>query len=73
VLSLTSCRVAACGSTQGQGWDIITKGVHNDQDGKILIVNTGTQACLNADPRRDQVCCFLSLMLLICMLTCFIG
>ena len=52
--NLTPVQTAACGSTPGQGWDIITSGQHNDRDdGFVLIVSTLTQACLNADPRRD--------------------
>ena len=56
--NLTPVQVAQCGSTAGQGWDVITSGVHNDQPGELLIVNTLTQACLNFDVRRkpgDQV------------------
>lgn len=52
--NLTPVQSASCGSTAGQGWDIITSGQHNDRDdGSVLIVSTLTQACLNADPRRD--------------------
>ncbi|KAH8891830.1 hypothetical protein GQ53DRAFT_841192 [Thozetella sp. PMI_491] len=50
--NLTPIQVAACGSTDGQGWDVITKGKHNDQSGAALIVSTLTQACGNFDPRR---------------------
>ncbi|CAI4219079.1 unnamed protein product [Parascedosporium putredinis] len=56
--NLTPLQVAACGSTDGQGWDVITAGKHNDQAGAALLVNTLSQACLNFDPRRaagDQV------------------
>lgn len=56
--NLTPVQIGDCGSTDGQGWDIITAGLHNDQDGQVAIVSTLTQACLNVDPRRaagDQV------------------
>lgn len=56
--NLTPVQVATCGTTDGQGWDVITSGKHNDQNGQALIVSTSTQACLNFDPRRqagDQV------------------
>ncbi|KAF3919536.1 hypothetical protein ABW20_dc0101819 [Dactylellina cionopaga] len=42
----------------GQKWDIITAGKHNDQPGTMLVVSALTQGCLNYDPRRkpgDQV------------------
>ncbi|KAI9158915.1 hypothetical protein HJFPF1_06917 [Paramyrothecium foliicola] len=51
--NLTPVQIADCGSTDGQGWDIITAGQHNDQAGQMLIVSTLTQACLNFDPRRN--------------------
>lgn len=38
--NLTPLQVAACGSTDGQGWDVITAGKHNDQAGAALLVNT---------------------------------
>ncbi|KAK6540876.1 hypothetical protein TWF694_008259 [Orbilia ellipsospora] len=47
-----------CDGSDNEKWDIITKGVHNDQLGTMLIVNTLVQGCLNFDPRRaagDQV------------------
>ncbi|KAK8049953.1 hypothetical protein PG994_011683 [Apiospora phragmitis] len=50
--NLTPVQVAECGSTDGQGWDIITQGEHNNVAGSMLVVNTLTQACLNFDPRR---------------------
>lgn len=56
--NLTPVQVATCGTTDGQGWDVITSGKHNDQKGQALIVSTLTQACMNFDPRRkagDQV------------------
>lgn len=50
--NLTPIQVADCGSTDGQGWDIITAGKHNNADNAMLIVSTSTQACFNFDPRR---------------------
>ncbi|KAL6859238.1 hypothetical protein J3F83DRAFT_763349 [Trichoderma novae-zelandiae] len=50
--NLTPIQITDCGSTQGQGWDVITAGVHNDQKGQALIVSTLTEACFNFDPRR---------------------
>ncbi|KAL7918319.1 hypothetical protein ACQKWADRAFT_304521 [Trichoderma austrokoningii] len=50
--NLTPIQITDCGSAQGQGWDVITAGVHNDQKGEALIVSTLTQACFNFDPRR---------------------
>src|SRR5690606_37384596 len=38
--NLGPLQVAACGSTDGQGWDVITAGKHNDQAGAALLVNT---------------------------------
>ncbi|KAL2020845.1 hypothetical protein VTK56DRAFT_7938 [Thermocarpiscus australiensis] len=50
--NLTPIQVAECGSTDGQGWDIITAGEHIEGDNVMLIVSTLTQACFNFDPRR---------------------
>ncbi|KAK9782349.1 hypothetical protein SCARD494_13657 [Seiridium cardinale] len=50
--NLTPIQVAACGTTDGQGWDVITSGEHNNVAGSILVVSTLTQACFNFDPRR---------------------
>ncbi|KAM7192767.1 hypothetical protein V8F20_008692 [Naviculisporaceae sp. PSN 640] len=50
--NLTPIQVAACGSSDGQGWDVITKGAHIDVDNSMLIVSTLTQACFNFDDRR---------------------
>ncbi|CAK7204516.1 hypothetical protein SEUCBS139899_007273 [Sporothrix eucalyptigena] len=50
--NLTPIQVAACGSTDGQGWDIITSGKHNNVANSALIVSTLTEACFNFDPRR---------------------
>ncbi|KAE9365719.1 hypothetical protein N431DRAFT_548846 [Stipitochalara longipes BDJ] len=50
--NLNLIQVGPCDGSQGQLWDIITKGKHDDQAGQMLVVNTLTQACLNFDPRR---------------------
>ncbi|KAH8749268.1 hypothetical protein BGZ57DRAFT_138624 [Hyaloscypha finlandica] len=50
--NLNPIQVGACDGSQGQLWDVITKGKHNDQAGTMLLVNTLTQACMNFDPRR---------------------
>ncbi|MCJ1466744.1 hypothetical protein MMC07_005364 [Pseudocyphellaria aurata] len=50
--NLTPVQVVACDNSDGQKWDIITKGAHNDRAGNMLVVSTLTQACLNFDPRR---------------------
>jgi len=38
--NLNPIQVAACDGSAGQQWDIITKGVHDDQAGTMLIVST---------------------------------
>jgi len=56
--NLTPIQVAACGSTKGQAWDIVTSGKHNNVQNETLLVNTLTGACANVDTRRtpgDQV------------------
>ncbi|KAK0388377.1 hypothetical protein NLU13_4622 [Sarocladium strictum] len=50
--NLTPVQVVDCGTTDGESWDIITSGVHNNRNGQMLVVSTLTQACLNFDPRR---------------------
>ncbi|EGZ72352.1 hypothetical protein NEUTE2DRAFT_90561 [Neurospora tetrasperma FGSC 2509] len=50
--NLTPIQVADCGSTDGQGWDVITSGKHISGDGGMLVVSTLTQACFSYDPRR---------------------
>ena len=50
--NLTPIQVADCGSTDGQGWDVITSGKLISGDGGMLVVSTLTQACFNYDPRR---------------------
>ncbi|KAI1639155.1 hypothetical protein F4809DRAFT_596828 [Biscogniauxia mediterranea] len=50
--NLTPIQLAECGSTDGQGWDIVTSGKHNNVANAMLIVSTLTNACFNFDPRR---------------------
>ncbi|KAI0378647.1 hypothetical protein F5Y04DRAFT_261267 [Hypomontagnella monticulosa] len=50
--NLTPIQVAQCGATDGQGWDVITAGKHNNAKGSALVVSTLTNACFNFDPRR---------------------
>ncbi|KAK4222066.1 hypothetical protein QBC38DRAFT_520305 [Podospora fimiseda] len=50
--NLTPIEIADCGSTDGQGWDVITAGEHIEGNNVALIVSTKTQACFNFDPRR---------------------
>lgn len=38
--NLTPVQVAACDDSDGQKWDIITSGEHNDQAGTMLVVST---------------------------------
>ncbi|KAL0931330.1 ricin-type beta-trefoil lectin domain-containing protein [Colletotrichum truncatum] len=51
--NLTPIQVAQCGTKDGEGWDVVTAGKHNDQAGSALIVSSLTQACFNFDPRRQ--------------------
>ncbi|KAJ7669251.1 hypothetical protein DFH06DRAFT_1180409 [Mycena polygramma] len=56
--NLIPVAVKACDGSDGQKFDFITKGVHNDQAGQTLVVSSLTQGCLNFDDRRaagDQV------------------
>ncbi|KAI1073564.1 hypothetical protein F5B20DRAFT_574696 [Whalleya microplaca] len=50
--NLTPIQVGVCDATAGQGWDIITSGLHNNAANSMLIVSTLTNACFNFDPRR---------------------
>ncbi|KAI0686588.1 hypothetical protein C8Q76DRAFT_761556 [Earliella scabrosa] len=50
--NLNPIEVADCNGSLGQQFDVITKGVHNDQANSALIVSSLTQACFNFDPRR---------------------
>ncbi|KAJ7210197.1 hypothetical protein B0H12DRAFT_1157651 [Mycena haematopus] len=59
--NLIPIAVKACDGSEGQKFDFITKGVHNDQAGQTLIVSSLTNGCFNFDPRRaagDQVILF---------------
>lgn len=38
--NLTPVQVVACDDSEGQKWDIITSGEHNDQAGTMLVVST---------------------------------
>lgn len=38
--NLTPVQVVACSDSDGQKWDIITKGNHDDQAGTVLVVST---------------------------------
>ncbi|KAI4188813.1 MAG: hypothetical protein LQ346_005232 [Caloplaca aetnensis] len=59
--NLIPVQLQDCDGSEGEKWDIITKGEHIDQEGAMLAVSTVTQGCLNFDPRRkagDQVILF---------------
>jgi hypothetical protein len=55
VANLTPIQVADCGATAGQGFDVITKGKHNDAENSILIVSTLVRL----------LCCRLAILMLI--------
>lgn len=38
--NLIPVTTAACDGSEGQQWDIITSGKHNDQEGKINVVSS---------------------------------
>lgn len=50
--NLTPIQIADCDGSDGQSWDVITAGVHNDQPNSMLIVST-----LVSMPQRS--CCGL--------------
>ncbi|KAF1739791.1 hypothetical protein CRV24_001727 [Beauveria bassiana] len=53
--NLTPLQIADCSSVSaGQGFDVVTKGKHNDKQNQALVVSTLTQACLSFDPRRPS-------------------
>ncbi|KAM3473199.1 hypothetical protein MY5147_004875 [Beauveria neobassiana] len=53
--NLTPLQIADCSSVSaGQGFDVVTKGKHNDKQSQALVVSTLTQACLSFDPRRPS-------------------
>ena len=49
--NLTPIQIAVCDGSVGQQWDIITAGLHNDQAGKALFVNTLVSCCSIASDR----------------------
>ncbi|OCK84048.1 hypothetical protein K432DRAFT_389878 [Lepidopterella palustris CBS 459.81] len=49
--NLTLVQVAGFDGSEGQKWDVVTKGKHDDQAGPIPHHPDRTQACLNFDPR----------------------
>ncbi|KAJ6257591.1 hypothetical protein Dda_7376 [Drechslerella dactyloides] len=56
--NLLPIQVKDCDGSDGEKFDVITAGKHNDQPGTMLIVSALTQGCFNFDPRRaagDQV------------------
>lgn len=50
--NLIPITVGACDGSDGQKFDVITSGKHNNVPGTALVVSTLTQGCLNFDPRR---------------------
>ncbi|EHK97255.1 hypothetical protein M7I_6985 [Glarea lozoyensis 74030] len=50
--NLIPVAVQDCTGAEGEKFDIITKGTHNDQANAALVVSSLTQGCLNFDPRR---------------------
>ncbi|KAI0017582.1 hypothetical protein F4780DRAFT_755126 [Xylariomycetidae sp. FL0641] len=56
--NFTPVQVGECGTTDGQGWDIVTQGIHNDLPGSMLIASNLTGACMNFDPRGRDVFLF---------------
>lgn len=53
--------VQDCTGAAGEKFDIITKGVHNNEANSTLVVSSVTEGCLNFDDRRaagDQVIMF---------------
>ncbi|KAJ7484522.1 hypothetical protein FB451DRAFT_1436373 [Mycena latifolia] len=59
--NLIPITVKACDGSDGQKFDFITKGVHNDKTDQTLIVSSLTNGCFNFDDRRaagDQVIMF---------------
>ncbi|KAJ6441391.1 dynamin family domain-containing protein [Purpureocillium lavendulum] len=57
--NLTPVQIVQCSNgAGGQGWDLITAGIHNDQPGQMLVVNNLTRACLNYDNNAGQIYLF---------------
>ncbi|KAI1373052.1 hypothetical protein F4677DRAFT_448879 [Hypoxylon crocopeplum] len=52
--NLTPIQVGTCDpdTIDGQGWDVITAGKHNNAENSMIVVSTLTNACFNFDPRR---------------------
>jgi len=50
--NLTPIQLVECDGSDGQKWDIITSGKHNNVAGQALVVSSLTNACLNFDDRR---------------------
>lgn len=50
--NLTPVQLVNCDGSDGQKWDVITSGKHNNVAGTALIVSSLTNACLNFDDRR---------------------
>lgn len=50
--NLTPIQVAQCGTKDGEGWDVITAGKHNDQAGSALIVSTLVSHVPNTEFQR---------------------
>jgi hypothetical protein len=51
--NLMSITETPCNGVSNQLFDFITKGVHNDQPGKTLIVSSAFFPCFNFDGRRQ--------------------
>ncbi|KAH8835126.1 hypothetical protein DL96DRAFT_1675277 [Flagelloscypha sp. PMI_526] len=51
--NLVPITIADCDGSDGQKWDLITSGKHDNVDGAALIVNTAIQGCMNLDLRRQ--------------------
>jgi hypothetical protein len=59
--NLTPVQLLPCNGSDGQKWDVITSGKHDNVAGTALIVSSLTNACLNFDDRRaagDKVILF---------------
>ncbi|KAJ7322850.1 hypothetical protein DFH08DRAFT_753079 [Mycena albidolilacea] len=50
--NLIPVAVAACDGSDGQKFDFVTKGVHNDKAGQTLIISSLTNGCLSFDARK---------------------
>lgn len=59
--NLIPVAVRDCTGAAGEKFDLVTKGVHNNQEGKTLLVSSLMNGCVNLDIRRaagDQVMVF---------------